>query len=76
MVQSALDDILNNNKKWAATQIELDPDYFKMLSRVHEPRYLWIGCSDARVPANEIMGLAPGSCFVHRNVANMVCCII
>lgn len=64
--------LLDNNKKWVATQLEQDPNYFKRLSKGQSPEYLWIGCSDSRVPANQITGTEPGDMFVHRNIANMV----
>jgi carbonic anhydrase len=64
--------ILNNNKKWVETQLAIDPNYFKDLSQGQNPPLLWIGCSDSRVPANEIIGAKPGEVFVHRNIANMV----
>ena len=64
--------LLDNNKKWVITQLEQDPDYFKRLSKGQSPEYLWIGCSDSRVPANQITGTEPGDMFVHRNIANMV----
>ncbi|WP_445454586.1 carbonate dehydratase [Flavobacterium sp. 25HG05S-40] len=64
--------ILDNNKKWVETQLALDADYFKDLSKGQNPPLLWIGCSDSRVPANEIIGAKPGEVFVHRNIANMV----
>jgi carbonic anhydrase len=64
--------ILDNNKKWVESQLALDPDYFKDLSKGQNPPLLWIGCSDSRVPANEIIGAKPGEVFVHRNIANMV----
>lgn len=64
--------ILNNNKIWVENQLKLDPDYFKDLSKGQSPPLLWIGCSDSRVPANEIIGAKPGEVFVHRNIANMV----
>jgi carbonic anhydrase len=67
-----LDHLFDNNKAWAARIRELDPDFFLKLSRQQLPSYLWIGCSDSRVPANEIVGLLPGELFVHRNVANLV----
>src|SRR3569833_1416549 len=65
-----LDDLKANNRIWAARMVERDPDFFKRLERQQGPQYLWIGCSDSRVPANEIVDLAPGELFVHRNVAN------
>ena len=64
--------LLENNKKWVAEQLELDPNYFEKLSKGQAPEYLWIGCSDSRVPANTITGTDPGDMFVHRNIANMV----
>lgn len=60
------------NRRWAAQMIAEEPDFFKKLVGVQTPKYLWIGCSDSRVPANEILGLRPGEVFVHRNVANLV----
>jgi len=64
--------ILENNRKWVADKTENDPDFFKRLSEGQSPPLLWIGCSDSRVPANEITGTQPGEVFVHRNIANMV----
>ena len=64
--------IIENNKLWVENQIKADPDYFKDLSKGQNPPLLWIGCSDSRVPANEIIGAKPGEVFVHRNIANMV----
>src|SRR5690606_6381440 len=64
--------ILENNKKWVEDSLALDPDYFEHLAREQKPPLLWIGCSDSRVPANEIIGAKPGDVFVHRNIANMV----
>jgi len=64
--------ILDNNKKWVEEQLNLDPEYFKDLALGQKPPLLWIGCSDSRVPANEIIGAKPGEVFVHRNIANMV----
>ena len=61
-----------NNKAWAERIRARDPEFFSKLSRQQSPEYLWIGCSDSRVPANQIVGLAPGELFVHRNVANVV----
>lgn len=69
---SSLNDLLNNNRFWSESLTARDPDYFPSLSRQQHPKYLWIGCSDSRVPANEVVGLMPGELFVHRNVANMV----
>jgi carbonic anhydrase len=67
-----LDHLLDNNHKWAADMTRQDPEFFERLSRQQAPQYLWIGCSDSRVPANQIVGLLPGEMFVHRNVANVV----
>jgi carbonic anhydrase len=67
-----IEDLLRNNRQWAARITAQDPDFFLSLARQQSPRYLWIGCSDSRVPANEIVGLQPGDLFVHRNVANIV----
>jgi len=64
-------DLLQNNKAWAKSRTQLDPDYFNRLAGQQAPDYLWIGCSDSRVPANDIVGLDPGELFVHRNVANI-----
>jgi len=64
--------ILENNQKWVETQLAIDKDYFKDLAKGQQPPLLWIGCSDSRVPANEIIGAKPGEVFVHRNIANMV----
>lgn len=64
--------LLDNNKKWVADQLSIDPDYFDKLAQSQHPEYLWIGCSDSRVPANQITGTQPGDVFVHRNIANMV----
>ena len=67
-----LPQLLDNNAAWARGATERDPEFFRRLQRLQAPEYLWIGCSDSRVPANEIVGLAPGELFVHRNVANVV----
>ena len=64
--------LLENNKKWVAEKLSLDPDFFIKLAQGQKPPVLWIGCSDSRVPANEIIGAPPGEVFVHRNIANMV----
>jgi carbonic anhydrase len=64
--------LFQNNATWAARMIERDPQFFSRLQGQQAPEFLWIGCSDSRVPANEIVGLAPGELFVHRNVANVV----
>jgi carbonic anhydrase len=66
------DSLLNANKTWAADMVKIDPEYFNRLSHLQTPEYLWIGCSDSRVPANQITGTLPGEIFVHRNVANLV----
>ncbi|HTO23258.1 MAG TPA: carbonate dehydratase [Spirochaetia bacterium] len=67
-----VEQLLVNNRAWSERVTAQDPSFFPALSRQQNPRYLWIGCSDSRVPANEIVGLAPGELFVHRNVANIV----
>ncbi|PVZ63573.1 carbonate dehydratase [Pelagibaculum spongiae] len=67
-----LEDLLDNNHQWAEQVNQQDPGFFAKLSSQQSPEYLWIGCSDSRVPANEIVGLLPGELFVHRNVANVV----
>ena len=64
--------LLDNNRAWAAERVRRDPTFFSRLARQQAPEFLWIGCSDSRVPANEIVGLDPGELFVHRNVANVV----
>ena len=64
--------LLDKNKEWVANSLEKDPDFFNRLSQGQQPPILWIGCSDSRVPANEIIGAPPGEVFVHRNIANMV----
>ncbi len=66
------DELFQRNKDWAAARVAEDPTYFKSLAAQQSPEYLWIGCSDSRVPANELLGLAPGELFVHRNIANVV----
>ena len=68
----ALGQLVENNRQWAAAMVEQDPDFFSNLVSQQAPEYLWIGCSDSRVPANQITGLEPGEVFVHRNVANIV----
>ncbi|MEX2283466.1 MAG: carbonate dehydratase [Gemmatimonadota bacterium] len=67
-----LNQLFENNRAWAAETTRQDPEFFERLSRQQAPEYLWIGCSDSRVPANQIVGLPPGEMFVHRNVANVV----
>jgi carbonic anhydrase len=64
--------LFKNNRVWAANTHKQDPDFFKKLIAQQKPEYLWIGCADSRVPANEIVGLLPGELFVHRNIANVV----
>ena len=66
-----LDHLKTNNRAWARSKVATDADFFRRLERQQLPQYLWIGCSDSRVPANEIVGLDPGELFVHRNVANL-----
>lgn len=65
-------ELLDNNRRWAQRQIEQDKDFFNRLVNQQTPEYLWIGCSDSRVPANQIVGMTPGELFVHRNVANQI----
>lgn len=71
-MSSDLQQLIDNNARWAEAILEEDPDFFTKLAKQQVPEYLWIGCSDARVPANEIVGMLPGDLFVHRNVANVV----
>src|SRR4026209_2544539 len=66
-----LSELLQRNKDWAAKVRKEDPEFFRRLSTQQAPKYLWIGCSDSRVPANQITGLAPGEVFVHRNIAKV-----
>ncbi|WP_411288418.1 carbonic anhydrase [Phenylobacterium sp.] len=66
-----LDDLKDNNRAWAQRKVAIDPGFFRRLEGQQAPKYLWIGCSDSRVPANDIVGLDPGELFVHRNVANL-----
>src|SRR5476651_117534 len=68
----ALRHLFQQNTAWAKSITQRDPEFFQKLARQQSPEYLWIGCSDSRVPANEIVGLLPGEVFVHRNVANVV----
>jgi carbonic anhydrase len=68
----SLDGLFANNRTWAARRVADDPAFFTRLAGQQSPQYLWIGCSDSRVPANEIVGLQPGEVFVHRNIANLV----
>jgi carbonic anhydrase len=69
---SQLSELLDRNEAWAKRMREEDPSFFRTLSRQQAPQYLWIGCSDSRVPANQVTGLQPGEVFVHRNIANVV----
>lgn len=64
--------LFDSNKSWAESQTKQDPQFFERLSHQQSPKYLWIGCADSRVPANQILGLEPGEVFVHRNIANLV----
>ncbi|ALM08604.1 carbonate dehydratase [Sediminicola sp. YIK13] len=64
--------LIENNKAWVKSKLDLDPEFFQKLSKGQSPPLLWIGCADSRVPANEIVGAQPGEVFVHRNIANMV----
>jgi len=70
-VRRMIDSLIDNNRAWSERKTSVDPDFFKRLERQQAPDYLWIGCADSRVPANEIVGLDPGELFVHRNVANL-----
>jgi len=65
-------ELLRLNKEWAAQKLKENPGYFKKLAKQQKPQFLWIGCSDSRVPANEVTGTQPGEIFVHRNIANLV----
>ena len=69
---NSLSQLFDNNRRWARRIVDHDPDFFRSLAEQQLPKYLWIGCADSRVPANEIVGLRPGELFVHRNVANVV----
>lgn len=72
MDNGSLSQLFENNRVWAAEMTQQDPEFFARLSAQQAPRYLWIGCSDSRVPATQIVGMVPGEMFVHRNVANVV----
>jgi carbonic anhydrase len=72
MDDNELRQLFDNNRAWARRRVESDPAFFRTLAAQQSPRYLWIGCADSRVPANEIVGLLPGEVFVHRNIANVV----
>jgi carbonic anhydrase len=67
-----LKQLFDNNRRWVAQLTARDPGFFQKLSHLQQPQYLWIGCADSRVPANEIVGLLPGELFVHRNISNVV----
>ncbi|CAO3583563.1 unnamed protein product [Absidia cylindrospora] len=69
---TALDGLLENNRQWAAAVVEEDPEFFKTIALQQKPKILWIGCSDSRVPPNQVLQLGPGEVFVHRNIANVV----
>src|SRR5437868_2323789 len=71
-MKSNMQALFKNKREWAKARLAGDPQFFSRLVRQQTPKYLWIGCSDSRVPANEIVGLLPGELFVHRNVANVV----
>ena len=71
-MMTKLQELLRNNREWADAIVRDDPGFFERLSEQQAPKFLWIGCSDSRVPANQIMGLAPGEVFVHRNIANVM----
>lgn len=68
----SIERLLENNRSWAENKVREDPDFFQRLANQQKPEFLWIGCSDSRVPANQIVGLDPGEVFVHRNIANVV----
>ncbi len=72
MSDDILQHLLDNNRRWSEAQTKLDPDFFRRLAEQQNPDYLWIGCADSRIPANQVIGLAPGEVFVHRNVGNIV----
>ena len=67
-----LPELFENNRLWSLSRLQEDPDYFASLAKLQAPKYMWIGCSDSRVPANQITGLNPGEVFVHRNIANVI----
>lgn len=69
---NSIEKLISNNKKWATEVVKEDPEYFTRLADVQKPEFLWIGCSDSRVPADRVTGTQPGEIFVHRNIANMV----
>src|SRR5664279_5977747 len=67
-----LPELFKQNRLWSLSKLQEDPDYFQCLAKLQAPKYMWIGCSDSRVPANQITGLNPGEVFVHRNIANVI----
>ena len=69
---SDIENLFTQNRAWADSVKAAEPDFFQRLAKTQAPQYLWIGCSDSRVPANEIIGLQPGEIFVHRNIGNVV----
>ncbi|MBP6323900.1 MAG: carbonic anhydrase, partial [Chitinophagales bacterium] len=71
-MMTAIDKIFENNEKWVTEKLSLDPNYFENLSKGQAPEFLYIGCSDSRVTAEDLMGAKPGEIFIHRNIANMV----
>ena len=71
MTTPSVSDLLRQNREWSAQTKERDPEFFTRLAAQQNPKFLWIGCSDSRVPANQITGLVPGQIFVHRNVSNI-----
>ena len=71
-MSAELEPLLANNRRWAAAVEQGEPGFFTRLARQQNPKYMWIGCADSRVPANQVTGLDPGEVFVHRNVANLV----
>lgn len=72
-LEQSHDRLFENNRRWAAQKKEKNPDFFAHLSAGQNPEYLWIGCADSRIPAEQITGLEPGEAFIHRNIANLVC---
>ena len=72
LIDKNLESLFQNNRAWADRILAEQPDFFEQLAKQQNPKFLWIGCSDSRVPANEIVGLMPGEVFVHRNIANVV----
>ncbi|ENH70700.1 Carbonic anhydrase [Fusarium oxysporum f. sp. cubense race 1] len=72
-LQQSHDRLFHNNRAWAENKAKVNPDFFKNLAAGQAPEYLWIGCADSRIPAEQICGLEPGEAFIHRNIANLVC---